>query len=150
MEKTHKLKKSRSPKHKIKKGQVIIYNAAGVPVACYDNMPSPKRYKEHRVNSVEDKRGFLTDGSVKSDTISRGNFRVIRPTREEAMHALNARNHLSSASDASLGRKSKEDGVSGHEIVIEDGVHLKKSLVNDGMPYQQHLVEQLIDVYRKE
>ena len=61
---------------------------------------------------------------------------MIRPTREDAMQALNARNHLSSASDASLGRKSKEDGVSGHEIVIEDGVPtVKKSLVNDGMPY---------------
>lgn len=43
LDKPHKTKKLRSPKQKIKKGQVIIYNAAGIPVACYDNMPSPKR-----------------------------------------------------------------------------------------------------------
>ena len=75
-----KAKKLRSPKHKIKKGQIVIYNAAGNPVASYTNNPSPKRY-----NSVEDKRY----ASMKSEKVGKGNFRVINPTREDAIQALN-------------------------------------------------------------
>ena len=78
----------------------MIYNAAGIPVAVYDNQKMSGRklegYPRHeqRLYSVED-RGFnSTENTIKSDPIGKGNFRLINPTREEALLALD-KNQLS-------------------------------------------------------
>ena len=95
-------KKPHSPKKKKLKGQVVIYNAAGIPVAVYDNQPSGRKlelgYPRHdfKMLSVEDRRSNFnsTDHTVKSDPAGKGNFRVINPTREEALLAMEHKNQF--------------------------------------------------------
>ena len=79
----------------------MIYNAAGVPVAVYDNHPNGSKLEkgyprhEYRLNNAED-RGFnSTDNTKKSDSIGKGNFRLINPTREEALFVLEQKNQMS-------------------------------------------------------
>ena len=146
-----KPKPKKKSSRKKNKNKVVIYNAAGIAVAIYDNNTDPKRpeaYPRHdiqRLHSMEHHKSSglnLTHGTSKTDVAGKGNFRVINPSQDEALLLYNK--ELNSASSGSLGKASRESSVSGHEIIIEDGSrpHLKSNHGShaDGLPYQQHLV----------